>query len=246
MKIHQPLRKSQIPSLFTMINMFLGFLAIISIADGHIERGAYLILWAAIFDGLDGKLARAFGVPSDFGGELDSLADVISFSLAPSFMIWAIYARDMNPVIGALIAGAPLYMGALRLARFNVSQGENPLPYFEGLPAPMAAFGLVGLVLYYAPSWGPAEAKVVMPAVIVISFLMVSRVRYMKSPRLSVKSGGWNTFFLVAAIVTLFLVIFVNGKFLLPMITLFILTGIIRALTKTDSVADFKSIEKDV
>jgi len=245
MKIRKPLRKSQIPSLFTLINMFLGFLAIISVADGYYERAAYLILWAAIFDALDGKLARKFGVPTDFGGELDSLADVVSFCLAPSFMIWAIYARDMNPVIGALIAGAPLYMGALRLARFNVSQSDKPLPYFEGLPAPMAAFGLVGLVLYYAPTWEPGAAKVVMPAVIVISILMVSRVRYMKAPQLSLKAGAGNTFFMLASSITLLLVIFVNGKFLLPMISLFILTGIVRYLTRTDSAADFRSIKKD-
>jgi CDP-diacylglycerol--serine O-phosphatidyltransferase len=151
----------------------------------------------------------------------------------------------MNPVLGALFAGAPLYMGALRLARFNVSQSDNPLPYFEGLPAPMAAFGLVGLILFYAPNFDPGSAKIVMPAVIVISFLMVSHVRYMKSPRLSFKEGGGNTFFMLAAIITLLLVLFVDGKFLLPMISLFILTGIVRALTRTDSAADFQSIEKE-
>ncbi len=244
MKIRRPMKKNYIPSLFTLLNMFLGFLAIISVVEGFYVRAAYLVLAASVFDSLDGKIARRFSSPSEFGRELDSLADLVSFSLAPSLMIWAIFTRDLHPVLGAMIAGAPLIFGALRLARFNVDQRAKPKPYFEGLPAPMGAYVIIALVLFYQPHTDVSAAKVVLPLVMVVSFLMVSQIRYAKVPAISLKAGLVNTLFLLGTIAVLFLTFFIDGRFLLPAISLYLLSGIVRWLTRTDTVLDFQSIEK--
>ncbi len=238
------MKKNYIPSLFTLLNMFLGFLAIISVVDGFYIRAAYLVLAASVFDSLDGKIARRFSSPSAFGMELDSLADLVSFSLAPSLMIWAIFTRDLHPVLGAMIAGAPLIFGALRLARFNVDQTSKPKPYFEGLPAPMGAYVIIALVLFYQPHTDVSAAKVVLPMVMVVSFLMVSQIRYAKVPALSLKAGLVNTVFLLGTITVLFLTFFIDGRFLLPAISLYLLSGIVRWLTRTDAALDFPSIKK--
>ncbi len=244
-KIRQPIKKDHIPSLFTLINMFLGFLAIISIVEGFYIRAAYLVMAAGIFDALDGKLARWIHAPSAFGMELDSLADLVSFSLAPSLMIWAIFTRDLHPVLGAAIAGTPLIFGALRLARYNVEQHTQPKPYFEGLPAPVAAYVIVALVLFYQPQEEVSAAKVVLPMVMVVSFLMVSQIRYTKTPALSLRAGPGNTLFLLGIIATLFITFFVDGRFLLPLITIYLLIGIVRWMTRTDRAVDFQSAEEE-
>ena len=245
-KIRPPIKKDYIPSLFTLLNMFLGFLAIISVVEGFYIRAAYLVMAAGIFDALDGKLARWIHVPSAFGMELDSLADLVSFSLAPSLMIWAIFTRDLHPVLGATIAGAPLIFGALRLARYNVDQHSKPKPYFEGLPAPVAAFVIVALVLFYQPLEDVSAAKVVLPMVMVVSFLMVSQIRYTKTPALSLRAGPVNTLFLLVITATLFLTFFVDGRFLLPLITIYLLIGIVRWMTRTDRAVDFQSVEEEL
>ena len=245
-KIRRPIKKDYIPSLFTLLNMFLGFLAIISVVEGFYIRAAYLVMAAGIFDALDGKLARWIHVPSAFGMELDSLADLVSFSLAPSLMIWAIFTRDLHPVLGATIAGAPLIFGALRLARYNVDQHSKPKPYFEGLPAPVAAFVIVALVLFYQPLEEVSAAKVVLPMVMVVSFLMVSQIRYTKTPALSLRAGPVNTLFLLVITTTLFLTFFVDGRFLLPLITIYLLIGIVRWMTRTDRAVDFQSVEEEL
>ncbi len=244
MKIKGKIRKNQIPSLFTLINLFLGFLAVISVVEEYYFRAAYLIIGAAIFDALDGKLARFFRQSSKFGSELDSLADVVSFCLAPSVLIWSLYARDLHPVLGALLAGAPLYFGAIRLARFNVTQVPKSTRYFDGLPSPMNAFMVVALVLYYQENYGVLGAgRVVLPAVMASSLLMVSHVRYRKMPPITFRAGRVNSFLLILTVGTVFLIPFFGSRVMLPMMIVYLLTGLLRWLTRVDVVTAVQAVE---
>lgn len=244
MKLKKRINKHHIPSLFTLLNMFLGFLAIISIVEGNYLRAAYLIVGAAIFDALDGKLARWIRQPSQFGTELDSLADVVSFCLAPSLMIWALYARDLHPVLGALIAGAPLYFGALRLARYNVGQHARPHSSFEGLPSPVNALVIVALVFYYYEQ-GQGAAKIVLPMMMATSFLMISPIRYPKTPRFTFRAGLGNSLYLGAIIVTLAALPIFGGRAVLPLVFAYLLSGLVRWLTRADSAVELQSVEED-
>ncbi len=245
MKFKKRINKHHIPSLFTLLNMFLGFLAIISIAEGNYLRAAYFIVGATIFDALDGKLARWLQQPSQFGTELDSLADVVSFCLAPALLIWALYARDLHPVLGALIAGAPLYFGALRLARYNVGQHAKPQSHFEGLPSPINALVIVALIFYYYEQ-GQAAAKVVLPVMMATSFLMISPIRYPKTPKITFRAGIGNTICLTAIIVTLVAIPIFGGRAVLPIVFVYLLSGLIRWLTRADSAMDLPSVEEEV
>ena len=224
--------------------MFLGFLAIISIADGFHVRAAYLIIGAGIFDALDGKLARRFQQPSLFGMELDSLADLVSFCLAPALLLWALYAQDLHAVLGALLAGTPLYFGALRLARFNVGQHAELSSHFEGLPSPANAMVVVALVFYYYDQ-GLVAAKVVLPIVMATSFLMISPIRYAKTPKISFHAGIGNTIFFIALVITLAALPILGGRIILPIVFIYILSGLVKWLTRTDSHLDFRSIEEE-
>ena len=246
MKIKKPIKKDHIPSLFTLLNMFLGFLSIISAIEGFYLRAAYLIIAASIFDGMDGKLARWIQAPSKFGSELDSLADLVSFSVAPAVLIWTIYTSDLPVIPGALIAGAPLFAGAIRLARFNVSQHSDPKPYFEGLPAPVGALVIISLILYYSPTSYTGADKLVLPMVIAVSFLMVSQIRYTKTPMLTLRAGLGNTLYLLGTVGTLFIALFIERRFLLPMVLIYLLSGIVRWLMRTDARVDFRSVEKKI
>lgn len=244
MKLKKRINKHHIPSLFTLLNMFLGFLAIISVVEGNYVRAAYLIIGAAIVDALDGKLARWIQQPSQFGAELDSLADTVSFCLAPALLIWALYVRDLHPVLGALIAGAPLYFGTLRLARYNVGQHSKPQSYFEGLPSPVNALAVVALVLYYYEH-GQSAAKVVLPMIMATSFLMISPIRYPKTPRFTFHAGIGNTIYLIAIITTLAALPIFGGRAVLPVVSIYILNGLVRWLTRADSAVDLQSVEKE-
>ena len=126
--------KKYLPSLITLTNLFLGFLSILYVQRGELNLSCQLILIAALLDSFDGKLARKIGVSSSFGKEIDSLADVVSFCLAPSFLVFNIlYSIDLITlpvseflfIYIAIIASFPVLMGAIRLARFNVEHNEE-------------------------------------------------------------------------------------------------------------------------
>lgn len=149
----RPKRVYILPNLLTTASMFFGFYAIMAGLQGQIEKAALCILVAGIFDGLDGRVARATGAVSAFGKEYDSLADFLSFGVAPALVI---YQWALLPFNRVGWAAAFLYSvcGALRLARFNVShyaQDERVSKrYFQGLPIPMAAFVLSAIMLFYS------------------------------------------------------------------------------------------------
>src|SRR3989337_3829126 len=129
---------SVIPNLFTAMNMFCGFLSIITASNGNYNYAAWLIIVAAIFDGLDGIVARLTKSSSELGVELDSLSDIVSFGCAPPFLMYSTYLYNFVH-IGIILSSLPLIAGGFRLARFNVQLVGFEKSFFIGLPIPTAA-----------------------------------------------------------------------------------------------------------
>ena len=204
-----------LPNLFTTMNIFCGFYAVIAAVNGATNAAAIAILVAAIFDALDGKIARATHTTSRFGVEYDSLADLISFGLAPGLMI---YLWALKPLgrLGWLAAFLFMVCGALRLARFNTQVDSVKSDYFVGLPIPAAAGMLAATVmLHHRLGIGSSANKIlILMLIYILSFLMVSSIKFhsFKKPELF-KKMNFNV--LVAAVL---IMIFIAAQ---PAIALF-------------------------
>jgi CDP-diacylglycerol--serine O-phosphatidyltransferase len=176
-----------LPSLFTIFNVLLGFYAVICGLQGDFERAAILVFVAAVTDSLDGRIARMTGTETEFGKEFDSLADVITFGVAPALLAYLWGVKDLAPRAWLV----PLFYvvtTASRLARFNVQQSKADSRFFVGLPAPAAAVAICSL-LFFAPD--PAWRDWVMGAMVVslllIGALMVSTFRYYSFKKLDLR-----------------------------------------------------------
>jgi len=186
----RPLPRVMIPSFFTLMNLFCGFVAIIQIYKGNLDTGSWLIVLAGLFDALDGLMARLTNATSAFGIELDSLSDVVSFGVAPGFLIFRFGVESLSTA-GIIIAALPALCGAIRLARFNVETRELKLDHFRGLPIPAQAVMLVAFYLtfndemYLFDHFKYGINNVLVPMVILLSLLMVSTVPFDKIPRFS-------------------------------------------------------------
>jgi len=203
-----------LPNLFTTAGLFAGFFAIIAAIDGRFEAAAIAIFVAMIMDGIDGRLARITNTQSDFGAEYDSLADMVSFGLAPALVIfmWSLSSIGKLGWIAAFVytAGA-----ALRLARFNTQLNVVDKGYFQGLASPPAAALIVGLV------WAGEEYAVQGSDVAIWAFiltisaglLMVSKVRYHSFKDFDIK--GKVPFVTIFFIALLFVFISTNPPYIL-------------------------------
>lgn len=178
--------RAAVPSFFTLMNLFCGFLSLIQVYDGNLENAAWLILLASFFDALDGMMARLTNGTSLFGVELDSLCDVVSFGVAPSFMIWAAGLSELGTT-GVIIASLPALAGAIRLARFNVSFEGEKSDYFAGLPIPVSAMVIVAIILNDGLLQdlfsGNGDLRIVTTTVILLSGLMVSNIAFDSVPQ---------------------------------------------------------------
>lgn len=178
-----------LPNLFTVSSIFCGFYALSlcgpDATDSELYQAALAIFFGMFFDGFDGRVARLTKTQSDFGVELDSLADVVSFGAAPALMAYRWALQDFG-FLGKFISFAFLACGALRLARFNVLARRSPhggaSRFFVGLPIPLAAGVLVSAVIANHAARGvelPASARVAAAVgVTVLALLMVSTVPY--------------------------------------------------------------------
>ncbi len=203
-----------LPNLFTTAGLFAGFFAIIAAIDGRFEAAAIAIFVAMIMDGIDGRLARITNTQSDFGAEYDSLADMVSFGLAPALVIfmWSLSSIGKLGWIAAFVytAGA-----ALRLARFNTQLNVVDKGYFQGLASPPAAALIVGLV------WAGEEYAIHGSEVAVWAFiltisaglLMVSKVRYRSFKDFDIK--GKVPFVTIFFIALLFVFVSTNPPYIL-------------------------------
>lgn len=135
--------KKLIPNIVTLFNLVLGFTSLLFTMEGLYKEASVSILFAMVLDGLDGRLARRFKVSSDFGKELDSLADLVSFGVAPALLVYASVLYVLG-YYGLLISIAYALCGAIRLARFNVL---NIKTYFVGIPITFAGSFLAIFIL---------------------------------------------------------------------------------------------------
>jgi CDP-diacylglycerol--serine O-phosphatidyltransferase len=176
-----------LPNLLTTGGLFAGFYGIVSTMNGNFVTAAWFVMVAAVFDGLDGKVARMTGTTSKFGVEYDSLADLVAFGVAPALMMYA-WALKPFGKMGWLAAFLYVACGALRLARFNVQITTVESKRFVGLPIPAAAGMAASLVIFFHHMGGTGEIKKVsvLLLIYVLAALMVSNIRYyaFKDPEL--------------------------------------------------------------
>jgi CDP-diacylglycerol--serine O-phosphatidyltransferase len=167
-----------LPSMFTMGNMFCGYCCIVYAIRGEFATAASFIGFAMVLDMLDGRVARLTGSTSEFGIEFDSLADVISFGMAPALLA---FMWGLQPLgrIGWAASFLFVAAAAVRLARFNIQSGSQDKRYFVGMPSPAAAAVPAATVFAYPVGFQyPVHALAVLAMVVVPGMLMVSTIRF--------------------------------------------------------------------
>jgi CDP-diacylglycerol--serine O-phosphatidyltransferase len=236
---------SILPSLFTVGNIFCGYYSIISTVNGNWDRAAVLIGIGYILDGLDGRIARLTKTASEFGVQLDSIADVVTFGAAPAILA---YSWGFGPITGL---GGPanhvvefgflatflfVMCGALRLARFNVATKRPPdsatKRYFVGLPIPAGA-GMIASVVHFfkAPTQMVGSAFLWGLLVFLVAFLMISTVRYSSFKEFDVKKAKPSLALFVTAML-IGLIIFYSEEMLLLLATVYVSSGPIAKLVQ--------------
>ena len=217
-----------IPSLFTVANIFCGFLSIVASSRGQFERASILILIAIFADVLDGRIARLTGTVTQFGEEFDSLADVTSFGVAPALLAfqWGLWEV---PRVGMAVAFLFLVAGSIRLARFSANDSDSL--DFIGLPIPAGAGSIAMLVLTSpTPVTHPAFIPVVVAFVLGLSLLMVSNLPYPSFKGVNLrKKWPAPTLFLIALVFSL---ITLTPHFLSVFAAVYILSAPITVLTR--------------
>ncbi len=255
-----------LPNLLTAGNLFCGFLAITRIVEAElvppyprIKEALFYILLACIFDLFDGRVARMGGKESPFGREFDSLADVVSFGVAPAFLVHRIVLRDVfanQPQIGWFIAALYLICGALRLARFNCLSAQPDSSggsEFMGFPIPAAA-GLVAsltmlLMWWDEQNFSKANWRFLLPVILLfLSFMMVSEVKYPSFKKLDWRTRRPFTKFVVIIVVIGFFIFAwdtIGPAVLSIVFTAYLLYGFIRPNISKQMIHDIEDEDED-
>jgi CDP-diacylglycerol---serine O-phosphatidyltransferase len=245
-----------LPSLFTAGNIAAGFYAIIQSVQGsaaepeYYNRAALAIGFAVLFDGLDGRIARMTNTSSEFGKELDSLADVITFGVAPSVLayIWGFRLLPMMPYrdlrerivhIGVFVCFLFLICGASRLARFNISvnpQPRNPgrpgRKYFVGMPIPAGAGVIAAVIHFYdgSPIYDPRMSVLWLLLIAGTGFLMVSSWRFWSGKEIRVGEDR-HPFQMVALLALIGVLLVMYSEWMLIVLALgYLVSGVLARL----------------
>ena len=231
------------PSLFTLGNLACGFFSILAATKGNFAQAGWLILIAAVFDMFDGRVARLLGAESEFGIEMDSLADAISFCAAPAFLMYFMVLHT-QPTWGAPIACVYTCFGVLRLAKFNTMAhaGEGSKKYFCGLPVPAPAALLASFAISYSIMQGNVNGhnlwfvetyvthlyNFVWFMMLILAILMVSNVPYaaFKAKR----EKKLNVWFLLLIVFLVVMLIKFPQNVVLVVFSLYILFGLLAVL----------------
>jgi len=177
-------------------------------------------------------VARLTKSSSELGVELDSLSDIVSFGVAPSFLLYKTYFYSMD-VWGILISALPLIAGGFRLARFNIQLVGFSKSFFLGLPIPSSALTIASFVLaFYNDGFPKPISNFITPMILVLSFLMISNIRYETLPKFSLKSIKEKPFHFIFLIIAIVLVILMNMKGMFLVFVFMIVIGIFRHLYK--------------
>jgi CDP-diacylglycerol---serine O-phosphatidyltransferase len=195
-----------LPNLITTGSLFAGFYAIVASMDGRFYAAAVAILVSLVLDGLDGRIARMTKSTSGFGVQYDSLADLVSFGVAPGILVY-LWALKPYHQFGWVAAFLFVVCGALRLARFNVQQASMDPRYFNGLPIPAAATMIATAIIFYYQigEWAPERHIYILVMIYLLSFLMVSNIKYMSFKKMELFQR--HPFHTLVAVVLIFVVV---------------------------------------
>ena len=166
-----------LPNLFTASSIFVGVISIVEASKGHFILASWLVLLALVFDALDGRVARMTNTTSQFGVEFDSLADIISFGIAPAMLLYFFIGHEFGR-FGILVSALYVIFGAIRLARFNISTAKTDPNVFIGLPIPTAAVFLSMWVLLFNKYTLQEYSIILLFLALGVALLMVSNFRY--------------------------------------------------------------------
>ena len=166
-----------LPNLFTASSIFVAVISIISSAKGNFEYAAWLIVLSLILDGLDGKVARLTNGESQFGVEFDSLADIVAFGVAPAMLLYFQIGNAYGK-FGILVTALFVILGAIRLARFNITTHKIDSSVFIGLPIPSAALTVVSLTLLNLKYHLSFLEPITLVSILIVAILMVTNIRY--------------------------------------------------------------------
>ncbi|TRZ66116.1 CDP-diacylglycerol--serine O-phosphatidyltransferase [bacterium] len=223
--------KKFIPSLFTILNAFCGLMSIINASNQMFDEACLFIVYAALFDMIDGVAARITKSSSEFGVELDSLSDVISFGAAPSFLLYSIYFKEYNG-LGIAISSMIMVFSAIRLARFNISLVGFDKDKFTGVPTPMASITLVSYLLMYHNKIFTSETSkyAIFLLSLGLAFMMVSKFKYITFPKPSWSNAKANPLLYSGFILAVILTLLTKGSAVFPLCILYIISGIIGSI----------------
>ncbi len=220
------------------MNLFSGFAAIVTaLAGKHGDErdfvlAGWYILMGGIFDMLDGMMARLTHTSSEFGVELDSLADIVTFGVAPSAILYKAFFFQY-PGTGLLLAALPAICGAIRLARFNTQLVGFDKDYFRGLPIPSSAILIISYVMFHHIQL-PVVERLADPWMWVVSIgaslLMVSTIKYDVVPKPSKRQIVAHPYKFGIYFVGIVLTIATRGSAIFPLFVLFVLYGVLRSL----------------
>ena len=220
-----------LPNLITTASLFCAFIALVWISRGLYDSAAYAIFFAALLDGLDGKVARMTNTSSPFGVEYDSLADLVAFGVTPAFLLFNWQLVDYGRY-GLAVCFVFAACGAMRLARFNITTSSGSKKFFTGLPIPAAGCTIAALVLFMPKM--PPEFYAYLPPFcfglgLLLAVLMVSRVRYYSFKDFGIVKAYPLRTMLAALIV--FAIVVINPKFMGFLLLLgYVLTGMVYTL----------------
>jgi len=226
--------RSFVPSAFTVMNMVSGYASIVMAGEGSFMLAGWLIFLAAFFDTIDGFVARMTNGASEFGVELDSLSDLVSFGAAPAFLVYKFGLSSLGMPLGLILSSLLMVGSGLRLARFNISLIGYHKQSFSGLPTPAQAMTIASFVLWMQSEpllTGRPLHEVLAWLTVVLAGLMVSTVNYDALPKPTLESFRRHPLQMTGYVIAIFCVLVFQAKAFFVAMLLYILLGIIRSLT---------------
>ena len=233
-----------LPNTFTAMNIGCGFIAIMYSMQGQFYKSCMFIILGAIFDSVDGRVARLTGTQSAFGEQFDSLSDLISFGIAPAIIFYNRFLVDAGR-LGMVVSFMFLLCGALRLARFNANIDKVKSDYFQGMPIPGAASAIIGYILLSVEFSEYLDNKyITIPYIAFYSFLMISNI-----PFPSFKNSEWvknNRRKVLFLIFTVIASLFIYEELMISVvITVYVLGSLIYRLTHRDKFSEIFNWEAE-
>jgi len=236
-----------LPNVLTTFGLFAGFFAIILATKGHYADAAIAIFIAMLFDGLDGRVARLTNTQSSFGEQYDSMADMLSFCVAPALLVYFWQFSDLGKIgwLGAFVYTAA---GALRLARFNTQIGVDDKRYFQGLPSPAAAALVAGMV-WTKQSIGVTDYDQYLTLVswfilVGAGVLMVSNVRYYSFKDINLKGRSSFKLLLISTLIIIVITLWPSAILFIFFLA-YALSGLIMTMVEVRKKRQMKKREKN-